>query len=192
MDNAGRAVAESVVKYLKKKKHPKAVIVCGCGNNGGDGMVAARYLTLAQIKTDVFLIGTPDDLKPDPKIFYKTLGPLGVRVKAVKNVDADFTCPLAAADIVIDALFGIGLNRQVTGLYREAIEAMNRQSRRIWAADIPSGLDGTSGDILGVAVKAFRTVSFSFLKTGFFKKDGPRHTGRIEVVDIGIPLSSVR
>ncbi|MBP6342711.1 MAG: NAD(P)H-hydrate epimerase [Candidatus Omnitrophica bacterium] len=192
MDNAGRAVAESVVKYLKKQKHPKVVIVCGCGNNGGDGMVAARYITLAQIKTDVFLIGTPDDLKPDPKVFCKTLAPLGVRVKAVKKIDAVFIRSLAAADVVIDALFGIGLNRPVTGLYREAIEAMNSQARRIWAADISSGLDGTSGDIWGVAVKAFRTVSFSFLKTGFFKKDGPRHTGRIEVVDIGIPLSSVR
>ena len=187
MDNAGRAVADSVVKYLKKEKHPKVVIVCGCGNNGGDGMVAARYLTLAQIKIDVFLVGTPADLKPDPQVFYKTLGPLGVRVKAVQKVDADFIRSLAAADVVIDALFGIGLNRPVTGLYREAIEAMNRQSRRIWAADIPSGLDGTSGDILGVSVKAFRTVSFSFLKTGFLKKEGPRHTGRIEVVDKGIP-----
>jgi hydroxyethylthiazole kinase-like uncharacterized protein yjeF len=192
MDHAGRAVAESVVKYLKNKKRPKVVIVCGSGNNGGDGLVAARYLTMAGIKTDVFLIGTPDDLKPDPKIFYRTLAPLGLRVKARKEIDHSFTGSLATADVVIDALFGIGLNRQVTGVYRKVIEAMNAEARRIWAADIPSGLDGTSGHVRGVAAKAFKTVSFSFLKTGFFRNEGPRHTGRIELADIGIPLSRSR
>lgn len=192
MDNAGRAVAASVIKYLKNTAKPKVVIVCGTGNNGGDGLVAARYLSLAGIKTDVFIVGKSPDLKPDPKVFYQTLSPLGIRVTDLSKVDRSLSRPLAAADVVIDALFGIGLNRPVDGLYREAIEAMNTFSRRIWAADIPSGLDGTSGQVWGIAVKAFRTVSFTSLKTGFLKNEGPMYTGRIETADIGIPLSGIR
>ena len=185
MENAGCLVAGEVIRLVKRIKTPYVCVVCGLGNNAGDGFVVARHLWEAGIKTRVFLIGQGNRLKADAAVNYRILKKL--KYDIVETRHALSLRDIKKADIVVDAIFGVGLNREVASPFREAIEVLNTHAKEIIAIDIPSGLDGTTGKIYGVCVKAKTTVTFSFAKKGFFKNQGLKHTGRIIVVDIGIP-----
>lgn len=187
MDNAGRAVAQSVARSLKGKKRPRVVVICGTGNNGGDGFVSARYLWAAGMNVKVLVPGSMKDLKHDPRIFYGILNRLKISIVHPKSTDADVLRIVKTSDVIVDALFGIGLNRPLTGLYEKFVTIMNQNPGRIWSVDIPSGLNATTGEVLGACVKATRTVTFTRPKKGFFMNEGPKHTGCLEIVDIGIP-----
>ncbi len=187
MENAGREVAAEVIRQVRKVKNPAVCIVCGLGNNAGDGFVAARYLISRGIKTRVFLAGRGKLLKDDAAVNHRILKKLKCPIRELQRLDRTIISRMAAADVVIDAVFGIGLNREVRGLFRTVIEAINQKAKCVVSVDIPSGLDGTTGGIYGVCVKANKTVTFSFPKKGFFTGRGPRQTGKVFVVDIGIP-----
>lgn len=192
MENAGRAVAEEVKKSLRGRKKPRVCIVCGVGNNGGDGFVIARHLIDAGIPTKTFLVGKASQLKCDAAVNYRILRKLK---HPIKELGSKYPLPakdICRADVVVDAIFGVGLNRKIVEPFRSVIETINREAKYVVAVDTPSGLDGTTGAIYGVCVKADKTVTFSFPKKGFFKKHGPRQTGKIIVVDIGIPAQVVR
>lgn len=188
MENAGRAVAEEVKKSLRGKEKPRVCIVCGVGNNAGDGFVAARHLINAGIGVKILLVGKGQQLKHDAAVNYRILKKIKCPVKEVRAGRDPSRQDVARADVVVDAIFGVGLNREITGYFRGAIEAINRGSKYVVAVDIPSGLDGTTGAIYGVCVKADKTVTFTCPKKGFFTDRGPRQTGKVVVVDIGIPL----
>lgn len=179
MENAGRAVAEEVLKSLRNKKNPFVCVICGQGNNAGDGFVAARHLLNAGIKTKTFLIGKVNDLKHDAAVNYQILKKAGYAIVSPQK--------LSRADVVVDAIFGVGLNRAVGEPFKTVIETINKEAKCVVSIDIPSGLDGTTGKIYGVCVRADLTVTFSFAKEGFFKNEGPQRTGEIIVADIGIP-----
>ncbi len=187
MENAGRAVAEEIKKYLRRKRRPHVCVVCGMGNNGGDGFVVARHLINAGIETKTFLVGKASQLKHDAAVNYRILKGLKYIIKEVDAKHPLLAKEIARADVVVDAIFGVGLNRKITEPFRSVIETINRAAKYVVAVDIPSGLDGTTGVIYGVCVKADKTVTFSFAKKGFFKNHGPRQTGEVVVVDIGIP-----
>ena len=188
MENAGRQVALEVIRQLKKIKKPSVCVICGPGNNAGDGLVAARHLANAGIRTKVFLLGKAGGLKDDALVNYEILRKSGHLFQRLSKVNPVFLKVLDKSDVVVDAIFGVGLNRVIGEPFRSVIEAVNARARYVVAADIPSGLDGTSGKIYGACVKADTTVTFSFAKTGFFKNEGPRYAGKIVVADIGIPL----
>lgn len=171
MENAGRSAAEVALKMLGKKK--KVVVVCGVGNNGGDGFVAARHLINAGVNVQVFVVGKISKLKPDPKTNYNILKKIGI--KFTKKIDGD---------LIIDALFGIGLRSEIREPYASIIELMNKSGRPILAVDVPSGLDADTGKVLGIAVKAKKTVTFVASKKGFVK--ARKYCGKIVVRDIGI------
>lgn len=171
MENAGRSAAEVVLKMLGKKK--KVVVVCGVGNNGGDGFVAARHLANAGVNVQVFVVGKISKLKPDPKTNYNILKKIGI--KFTKQIDSD---------LIIDALFGIGLRSEVRDPYASVINLMNKSGKPILAVDVPSGLDADTGKVLGIAVKAKKTVTFVASKKGFVK--ARKYCGKIVVRDIGI------
>ncbi|MBI5416219.1 MAG: NAD(P)H-hydrate epimerase [Candidatus Omnitrophica bacterium] len=192
MENAGRAVAEEVKKSLRGKENPAVCIVCGTGNNAGDGFVAARHLASAGIRTKVFLVGKARQLKHDAAVNYRILEKMKCPVKNAASRPAWALPEIARADVVVDAIFGVGLNRAVMDPFRSVIETISREAKYVVAVDIPSGLDGTSGEIYGVCVKADKTVTFSFPKKGFFTGRGPRQTGKVVVVDIGIPAQVIR
>lgn len=181
MENAGRAVAQEVVKILKGRRKPRVGIFCGSGNNGGDGFVAARHLVNLGIRVDIFLLGRAA-LTSDAAVNYRILKRCGYKIQERVKTAAIRQC-----DVIVDALFGVGLNRDVVDPFKTAIETINAAGKRVVAVDVPSGLDATSGKIHGVCVKASRTVTFSFPKTGFFKNKGPQVAGKIIVADIGIP-----
>lgn len=187
MENAGRSVAGELVRVLKGKRRPKVCIVCGRGNNAGDGFVAGRHLLNAGIEVSVFLIGHGKDLKEDAALNYRILKKIKYPIKEINSVDGPLRRALATADVVVDAVFGVGLSREIEEPFKSVLEAINTYARKVIAVDIPSGLNGTTGEIYGVCVRADATVTFSFAKKGFFKDEGPRHVGKVTVADIGIP-----
>lgn len=187
MENAGRSVAFEVLRQLKRRRHPRVCVFCGMGNNAGDGFVVARHLLNAGVRTDIFLVGRARDLKNDAAVNYRILRNYRYPVREIQGVDRVVRRSMAEADLLIDAIFGVGLNREISEPFKGIITALNHSRKRIVAVDIPSGLDGTTGKIYGVCVRAKETVTFICAKKGFFKKQGPAHVGRILVADIGIP-----
>ena len=187
MENAGWGVAREVLRDFKSSKSARVSIVCGLGNNAGDGFVAARHLMNAKVKPDIFLIGDTKVLKEDAKINYQILRRCGYPMRVIQGIDKFFQKIIARSDTIVDAIFGVGLNREILDPFKSIIDFLNFSQKRIISIDIPSGLDGTTGEIYGVCVKAQKTVTFSYAKKGFFKKEGPKYVGEIVVVDIGIP-----
>jgi ADP-dependent NAD(P)H-hydrate dehydratase / NAD(P)H-hydrate epimerase len=177
MENAGRAVAEAIAA-----RHPPGVhvaVVAGPGNNGGDGFVAARMLAERGYQVRTLLLGDPNRLKGDAAIAaQRWRGP---------SVTAAPT-ELMPADVVVDALFGAGLDRPVEGAARAMIEAMNAESC-VYAVDLPSGINGTSAAVMGLAVKARETVTFFRRKIGHALLPGRLHCGTVRIADIGIPAT---
>lgn len=178
MENAGRAVAEAVAE-----RHPsgsRIVVVAGPGNNGGDGFVAARLLAERGARVEVMLLGDIGRLKGDAA---------GAAKKWTGPVAAAEPRALAGAEVVIDALFGAGLDRPAEGMAHALIEAINAGEAPVYAVDLPSGINGTSGAVLGAAIKATHTITFFRKKPGHLLLPGRLHCGTIAVADIGIPAS---
>ncbi|MGN6570136.1 MAG: NAD(P)H-hydrate dehydratase [Pseudolabrys sp.] len=175
MEAAGRAVADAV---SMRRQGRSVIVVAGPGNNGGDGFVAARILAERNTPVRVLLVGDPGRLKGDAaEAARRWKGP----------THAASPDELGSDHVVVDALFGAGLDRAVTGLPRAMIEAMNRADATIVAVDLPSGVNGTTGEIMGVAVEATHTVTFFRRKPGHLVMPGRMHCGTLEVADIGIP-----
>jgi NAD(P)H-hydrate epimerase len=178
MENAGRAVAEAAVALAG---HPGAAIAvaCGPGNNGGDGFVAARLLRERGYSVRLGLLGARDALKGD------------AAAMAARWGDAE---PLSAglfadADVIVDALFGAGLSRPLEGAAAEAVAAINAGGRPVVAVDVPSGLDGSTGQAASPVVLAARTVTFFRLKPGHLLLPGRTLCGEVSLADIGIPAA---
>jgi ADP-dependent NAD(P)H-hydrate dehydratase / NAD(P)H-hydrate epimerase len=176
MERAGQAVADAVAARHSVREH--VAVVAGPGNNGGDGFVAARLLADRGYRVRLLLLGEVDRLRGDAALAArKWKGP----------VAAADPSELKSADVVIDALFGAGLDRPVEGQARAMIEAMNAQPAPIVAVDLPSGVNGTSGAVLGVAVNATQSITFFRKKPGHVLLPGRLHCGPTPVADIGIP-----
>ncbi len=229
MENAGRTVAQEILRQLRPIKKPFVVIVCGFGNNAGDGFVVARHLAEANVIARTFVTGKGHSLKPDAALNLKILkklklpvyaikgidtfaapqhrslgqslkGPLSInpkhapafRSKLVEGVDKRFLRSIERSDLIVDAIFGVGLSRPVDEPFKSVIETINQSHQRVLAVDVPSGLDATTGRMHGVCIQAHTTVALTCPKKGFYKNDGPRHVGRIVVADIGIPKVLLR
>lgn len=177
MENAGRGVANEVMKRWTARP---AVVLCGPGNNGGDGFVTARHLRDAGWPVTLGLAGRREGLKGDAAVM---AGRWSGEVKEAAPRLLD------GSGLVIDALFGAGLSRPIEGTLAEIIEAVNRAGVPAVAVDIPSGIDGHSGAVRGQAVRAVLTVTFFRKKPGHLLMPGREHCGETVVVDIGIPDS---
>src|SRR5512143_691316 len=176
MENAGRAVADATAGMERRR----VIVVAGPGNNGGDGFVAARHLSKRGYIVRLCFVGEPKKLKGDAALAAEHWsGP----------VEEASPAALSNCGIIVDALFGAGLDRDVEGLPRAMIGAMNASGLPIIAVDLPSGVNGTTGAVMGAAVSATRTVTFFRRKTGHLLMPGRLRCGTIEVADIGIPDS---
>jgi hydroxyethylthiazole kinase-like uncharacterized protein yjeF len=178
MENAGAAVAKAVIG-----RHPpgsKVAVIAGPGNNGGDGFVAARHLAAAGFRVRVCLIGAPDKLRGDAAW---AAGRWGGAVASAPD--------LTGAAVIIDALFGAGLDRPVTGDALAAIEAMNAAGCPIVAVDLASGINGTTGAVMGAAVRATQSVTFFRKKPGHLLLPGRIYCGPVSVVQIGIAAEAL-
>ncbi|AFM13647.1 bifunctional ADP-dependent NAD(P)H-hydrate dehydratase/NAD(P)H-hydrate epimerase [Turneriella parva] len=190
MENAGRGAAEKIGRLLAKTaEKPRVVILCGTGNNGGDGFVVARQLVaerrLAATVT-LFVHGAPTDIKGDAKINLDILLALGQRVLFSDDFSLpDFAAELGKATIAVDALFGTGLSRALTAEAQRLVGEFNRFAGPRVSLDLPSGLDADTGQVLGLAVRATHTVTFAHAKPGMLTPAGSEHCGEITVVHTG-------
>jgi len=180
MERAALAVTEEVYRHCTDdifcKKH--VYVLTGVGNNGGDGLAVARLLSERGFRIDVQCVGDKEKASEQWKQQYEILKHYDVNfVQVPTREDYDF---------LVDALFGVGLSRDVTGVYREAIEKYNALDGFKIAVDIPSGIHSDNGTILGCAVKADVTVTFGFCKCGLVLYPGCLYAGEVKVTDIGI------
>jgi NAD(P)H-hydrate epimerase len=187
MENAGRGAAD-LLRQLGVRG--RVVICCGKGNNGGDGYVIARHLDSAGIDVRVLLFCRPEELTGDAAINYQIIArsrlPIAVHADASLDQDA-IRAALAGAEWVVDALFGTGLSGPVRAPFDRVIEIINASGARVFAADIPSGLDCDTGRPLGPTVRAQHTATFVALKKGLVEETAKEWLGQVHVVDIGAP-----
>lgn len=189
MENAGRAAAGVILRQCRAYQNPFVCVVCGTGNNGGDGFVVSRHLQRAGVATVTYLVGKTSGLKQDALANYRILKKQGSSVHRISQSNRFLRQDIARADVIVDALFGVGLNRNIQEPFKSIIELINsrKPGKTVISLDVPSGLDATTGAVFGVCVQADLTVTFSAPKQGFYKKEGRVYTGRVKVVDIGIP-----
>ena len=180
MERAGAAVASVAARLVPSGS--RVAVLAGPGNNGGDGFVAARLLAARGYEVAVHLLGARDRLKGD------AAGAARAWTGPVLDVSGEFA---AGADLIIDALFGAGLDRKIEGTAAAAIESANRSGLPILAVDLPSGVDGHDGRVLGQAIKATESVTFFRLKPGHLLLPGRVLAGPVTLAEIGNPLSSL-
>jgi len=194
MENAGSGATDVLVREMLggKARGRRAVVVCGSGNNGGDGLVIARHLAVRDARPVVFLAGDMKKASADVKANFEAWRGVGGESRELAPGTAQALVEeMASADVIVDALFGTGLDRAVEGWLADAIGAMNSAAAARFAVDLPSGLDADTGSTLGIAVEAAVTATFAHHKLGLLTPNGARHAGRVHVVDIGVPASLV-
>ncbi|HEX2090291.1 MAG TPA: NAD(P)H-hydrate epimerase, partial [Actinomycetota bacterium] len=189
MENAGRGVARAVVKLVGGAYGHRALVVCGKGNNGGDGWVAARYLERWGMGVSV-VMAEPSTPQGAAGANFSRFAARGGRWR--KFSPELLERELARADVVVDAIFGTGFRGRPEGDVAQVIRSINRGWAPVVAVDIPSGVEGETGSVRGDAVEARVTVALGTLKPGLVFHPGVTHAGAIEVFDIGIPPDLIR
>ena len=175
---AEAALNEAQARFPEAKRWQ---VICGSGNNGGDGYVLARLAGGRGIGVSVLAVTPPDSLQGDAATAYQDFAAAGGAVAIYEGtLDAE-------ADLLVDALLGSGLERDVEGRFAEVVEAINRHGAPVLALDVPSGLNADTGSAMGCAVQADLTVTFVGLKRGLFLKDGPKHVGELQFAGLDIP-----
>lgn len=188
MDEAAKAVAQAVLALLKKPFGAARVAVfCGPGNNGGDGIGAARHLGMQGVEVRTFLAGSRSRMTEDTAEMERRLQEIGGAVEPFEPEDMKAALWCEGADVIVDAVCGIGLKLEVREPARSAIARMNECPAPVVAADIASGVEADTGRVLGTAVKAAVTVTFTLPKAGHFVGDGGLCRGRLVIGQIGIP-----
>lgn len=185
MENA----ALKVLKNIDLKKYESFLVLCGNGNNGGDGFALARHLYVKDKKVEAFLIGSESRMSSDCRTNYEALKNMGIKITKVNNLDDanDLKDAAAHCDMCIDALLGTGLTRNVEGIYDLAIAVINENSKFTLSIDVPSGFNGDTGKVMGNSIRADKTITFEAYKKGFLAYGSHKVTGEVVVEDIGIP-----
>ena len=182
MENAGRGVAELLNREISAAR---VAIVCGKGNNGGDGFVIARHLVSLGHDVRVDLACEPNELRGDARQAFEPLTAIGIAVHRIADSDDEFRQRLVEADWIVDALLGTGLRDMVRPDLAVVIDAINHSGRRTLAVDLPSGLDADTGEPLGIAIRATMTATFVARKRGFDNPASVAFTGPVHVLGIG-------
>ena len=178
MERAALAVRDEVLNAFPLNLQ-NIVVVAGSGNNGGDGLDVARLLHIAGVKVTILNVGNPDHASNEHQVQDRICQYYKIPQTSDLNVLKD-------ASLIVDALFGIGIDRPVEGNYATAIEAINNSDAVVVAVDMPSGINTDTEEVMGVAVNATATVTFAVNKVGLTKSAGKKHAGRVVVAsDMG-------
>jgi NAD(P)H-hydrate epimerase len=193
MENAGRGTFEQLLRHFPDIRQKRVVVVSGRGNNGGDGFVIARYLLNHSVAVKVFLLAPKAALRGDAAASMEAFQRAGGAVTETPDESAwQKALPgLQHAGLIVDAIFGTGLSSAVTGLALRVIEDINKTGKPVVAVDLPSGLDASTGAVLGTAVTAHLTCTFGLVKRGLVVYPGASCAGQLEVIDIGIPQTLI-
>ena len=190
MERAAEGICAAALELLPERAGKcRAAVFCGSGNNGGDGIAAARLLFLSGVRTRVFLAGSYEKLTPDALEMTRRLSDCGIELEPFDPDSADQRDWTMRCDLLVDALFGTGLSREIAPgtLSAAAVDRINAAPGKVVAADIASGVAADSGNVLGRAVRADVTVTFTLPKIGHYAGDGAAASGEVRVRDIGIP-----
>jgi len=187
MENAGNAVY-FVIHSEFGIQGKRFIVFCGIGNNGGDGFVVARKLHSNGGFVTVFLLGDDKKLPGSAKANFDTISTLPIRIEKVASME-QLVPSVSGCDAIVDAVFGTGLARDVGGIYREVIELINESGKTVFSVDIPSGVHGDTGQVMGCAVKADYTVTFGLPKLGNLLYPGFERCGKLYVTHISFPPS---
>ena len=171
-----RAGTNCAKKIYKSKLNSKFIVLCGPGNNGGDGLVISKVLKKLNQNVILYCLGSTT-YKGDAKIAY-------TKNRLTKNNYNDLNIPKNS--IIIDCIFGIGLKRKVKGIYKKIIKKVNSSKQHVISIDIPSGINGNNGKIMGEAIKADNTYTLHAKKIGLTVNAGMKYSGKISIIDIGI------
>ena len=172
--------ALSLAQEIRRENPRKVLCVCGLGNNGGDAWACARMLHLWGIQTHILPLAPTEKLKGDALKNAQICEKLNIPQVSLDSLAENY-------DIIVDGIFGTGLSRAPEGVFAEAIERINASPAKVFAVDIPSGIDGQTGQVLSCAVKADVTVTFQWAKYGHYLYPAPDYVGRLVIADIGIP-----
>jgi NAD(P)H-hydrate epimerase len=179
MSRAGQALATVIDRHWPRLQ--RAAVLCGAGNNGGDGLVLGRLLRQRGAQVDLLCLADPERLHGDAARAASDFRAAGGQLQPFTGeLNGEF-------DLLVDALLGTGLDRAVEGRYRAAIEAINLYPAPVLAVDVPSGLNADTGAVLGVAVEARRTLTFIGRKRGLYTGSGPQYAGNVEFADLEVP-----
>ncbi len=192
MENAGRAFVDVLLQQIPSSADsPSFIVICGKGNNGGDGFVIARHLANRGYKVHVALLAKRREVKGDAKanldILLKIIASKQMPLTFEEVLKAKQLSGLKASHVIVDAIFGTGFSGEVKGVYRDAIKWINSQRAFIASVDIPSGVNATTGIVENIAVKARLTVTMGLAKIGHYVGAGRDHSGKVRIVEIGIP-----
>ncbi|MCM2356656.1 MAG: NAD(P)H-hydrate dehydratase [Geobacteraceae bacterium] len=187
MENAGRGCAEAIIAGYGSGAGQRAVVVAGKGNNGGDGYVIARLLRERGWQVATFVLARREDIAGDARANLDRLQDGVVVFCPEPRQLGRYVAAFRDATVIVDALLGTGLKSEVRGIYADAIELINGAGKPVVAVDIPSGIDAATGGVLGCAVRAELTVTFALAKLGHVLFPGAEYSGRLRIVDIGIP-----
>ena len=195
MENAGRSVAEYIQRLIPNLDRKRIVVLCGKGNNGGDGFVVARHLRKTGAQPAVFLAAAPDELRGDAAANLSNWQNDSGHAQIVRTLEdwKSSNGPLASADIIVDALLGTGVRGPVEGVLAEMIQDVNRcgPAQTVVAVDIPSGLPADTGEILGPTIHADFTVTFTAPKIGMLMGKASDFVGQLVVREIGSPADLI-
>lgn len=183
MERAALSVSNHIKELISNNK--KIIIICGTGNNGGDGLALARILYSCNIRTKVIILGEEQKLSKDCKNQLDILKNIRIPFRFINN---DYKLSfINEYDIIIDGIFGTGLTREISGLHYECIQLINNTNKYVISLDIPSGINASTGQVLGVAVKANITITFGLAKLGCLIYPGASYVGQLKITDIGFP-----
>lgn len=188
MENAGRSVASEAEKMFKNKLSSIAII-CGYGNNGGDGFVAGRHLVNKGYKVNIYLVGKSKKMSDSTKINFNILNKMKIKIRKINRQGQILSLArmLKKAQLIIDAIFGIGIKGELDKFYCQLIQAINNFRVPILSVDIPSGLDADRGVALPVAIKAKKTVTMGLMKKGFLNTVAKKFLGKVVIGNISLP-----
>ena len=194
MEHAGAETAREIREAFPAASGGRVVVLCGRGNNGGDGFVVSRQLLARGARVETFLLARPEQVKGDARLNLEILEKLGAAPTQITEASGlgALAEHVAAADLVVDALLGTGTRGPAEGLFAEAIQAVNRAGRRVVAVDIPSGLIADSPEAAGPVVRADLTVTFALPKPCLLLHPAAGYAGSVRVADIGIPRVLLR
>jgi len=182
MKNAGRCVSSIAISLLKKVQNPEILVICGKGNNGGDGFAAASILKDNNYNVNIHSLIPEKEIRGEGLRYFLECKKKGVLISfSLKPQNRYFP------DLIIDGLFGTGLSRPIDTKTFKYIQWVNQSNSEVLAIDIPSGLNGDTGEVSSIAVKANKTITFGYTKLGMILKKGPEYCGQIIIKDIGFP-----
>lgn len=192
MENAALHVVKAAKDMLRKYNFKKVAIIAGKGNNGGDAFAVARHL-MEHYDVTVVSVAKPDEVSRDSSIFLNIVNSLNANITYCTGSDSlkDVINIVESSDLIIDGIFGTGIHGDITNFYADVIRAINESGKKIISVDIPSGINGETGQVCNVAVRADKTVTFSLPKVGLYQFPGREYAGDIVIADIGIPSIAI-